>query len=227
MIEGTSATELFSQGVEWAGMAIGQDRAGNYNQARELYFKAAEALHKISAVELDEGRKQAFRDKATSYVSRCEQLNAMLGVETVTTQSQSSERWRKEEHYGDKAYKGARLLHEERKVHEAVKEYQRAMARYVDASRDADIASQHRIRDKWTRCCTAAEKITSIVGGVFNQGPSTFIRDNDDADLAEPPSSSIDNSNNRSDETNNTSEDFDPDDNSFSALEARLKNLKK
>ena len=42
---------------------VGYDTAGNYAEARPLYFKAAEILHRISAVEVNPVRKQAFRDK--------------------------------------------------------------------------------------------------------------------------------------------------------------------
>lgn len=233
----SSSTELFAQGVQIATMAVGYDTAGNYDEARPLYFKAAEILHRISAVEVNPVRKQAFRDKATNYVSRVEQLNAVLGVEIPVAKGGSpakdaASRWQRQENYGDRSYKEARTMHGERQVRQAVGEYKKAMGHYVEASRDADVASQYRIRDKWQLCADAGQQITSVLGQHFVTGPNTVIDTtprpaSNEVELPPGVPTSMPTSSGGGGGGGGTPAAIDDDDDSFDALQARLANLKK
>lgn len=226
-----SAAQLFSEGVELATMAVGHDNAGNYTAARPLYFQAAEILHRLSNAEPNPDRKQSFRDKATHYVARVEELNAVLGIEAVpvvtSPRRKEDERWVRQEAFGDRAYKDARTLHEERDVRQAVQEYKKAMEHYVDASREADVASQHRIREKWNTACSAAEKISGVLGTVFNKGPNTIIDTSPRHAVEAPPDAPTSLPSHSSGDGNGGNDGPDDDDDSFSALQARLARLKK
>lgn len=115
------------------------------------------------------------------YVCRCEELNKLLNIVTTLTPgdtpSGTSPTKSTREVHGDKAYNCAKIAHEDRELRNAMKEYQRAMAIYVDASRTADAEAQQRICTKWAECNAAGERLAAGLGlaHTYNAGPRPFM----------------------------------------------------
>eukprot|EP00041_Stephanoeca_diplocostata_P041836 m.9088 g.9088 ORF g.9088 m.9088 type:complete len:243 (+) comp6841_c0_seq2:341-1069(+) len=171
-----SYQKMFYDGLEKARLAVAMDNAGNYQSARVHYFAAANALNDISRIEFVPQKKEMFRQKATEYVRRIEELNEILNItcpsmDNVPIGASPSKSPR--EVQADKAYNSAKIAHEDRELRNAMKEYQRAMFIYVDASQNADPEAQARIATKWAECNTAGERLAAGLGlsHTYNAGP--------------------------------------------------------
>eukprot|EP00037_Helgoeca_nana_P021925 m.222339 g.222339 ORF g.222339 m.222339 type:complete len:246 (+) comp25823_c0_seq2:275-1012(+) len=181
-----SYAALAQRGVNCALIAVAKDSAGDHQAAREMYFEAAEILFKLSEYELDDGRRDQYREKAAKYLTRMEELNKLLGVQAPKP-GETLAQWARKEIMADKIMKVAVDEHQESNFREALKEYLRAIAMFSDASVNADSEGQARLMDKWVQCEATARTLSNAMGlKNFNPGrkPSTVVLQQSEA----PPS---------------------------------------
>mmetsp|Transcript_109910 Transcript_109910/g.154106 ORF Transcript_109910/g.154106 Transcript_109910/m.154106 type:complete len:239 (+) Transcript_109910:191-907(+) len=230
---------LAQRGLDCASIAVAKDIAGDYQNAREMYFEAAEILFKLSEYELDDSRRDAYRNKAAGYLTRMEELNKLLGVKAPAP-GEVLEQWVRKEIMADKIMKNAVEEHQESHFREALKEYLRALSMFSDASVNADQEGQTRLMDKWVKCEATARTLSNAMGlKNFNPGrkPSTVVLKKPDpppdfpaAPSGLPPPGTDDGGSSGGGGGGGAPTLSVPapskDDDSFEALQARLKNLR-
>eukprot|EP00039_Didymoeca_costata_P032321 m.37341 g.37341 ORF g.37341 m.37341 type:complete len:210 (+) comp9301_c0_seq1:101-730(+) len=198
-----------------ARSAVIFDGEGDKKRACAFYVEAATLLQKYGNSPAGALDKQKLEQKAREYVERAEQLADLAPLATSSTSKSEVPRWVRQEAHATKLFKEAQSDHQDHKMKDALKNYQKAAQVYADAGMTADPSTQERIRQQWILCC---ERIQQLGGKQTSQFLGTPIQQTPETRTVEEPPTK-DNIE-MPEEGNDKGTDFD-------SLQKRLAQLKK
>lgn len=156
--------------LEAARAAVQFDQAGDKQKACAYYTEAATLLQRYGNSPAGALDKVHLDVKVKEYIERAE---ALADLQPLVKTTGVVPRWARQEAHANKILKEAQSDHQDHKIKDALKKYQKAAQVFSDASKQADPEGQARIHEQWTVCCERARQLGGKMTTTFaTSGPN-------------------------------------------------------